>query len=144
MLLRLSNHPAQNGTGWRNLGRVIDEAWGLAAGFEAVWTPAVDVSEDAKAYTLSIELPGVKAEDVAIELDGRRLTVSGEKRHLGEDRQGQYARVERRYGSFSRTFTIPETVAVESIEAASRDGVLTLILPKVEKAQPKKIEVKAA
>lgn len=144
MLVRLATHPAQNGTGWRDLGRVIYEAFGLGAGFEAAWTPAVDVTEDAKAYTLAIEIPGVRAEDVKIELDGRRLTVSGEKRQVAEDRQGQNYRVERRYGSFSRAFTIPETVAVESIEATSRDGVLTLVLPKVAKAQPKKIDVKTA
>jgi HSP20 family protein len=132
----------QNGTGWRDLGRVVDEAFGLRAGVDSGWAPAVDVTEDPKSYTLAIELPGVRAEDVTIEIDGRRLTVSGEKRRGADERTGQNYRFERRYGTFSRTFTIPETVAVEGIEATSRDGVLTLTLPKVEKAQPKKIDIK--
>src|SRR5690606_34202197 len=118
-----------------------DETFGLANGNGthngSGWMPAVDVTEDAQAYRIALELPGVKAADVKVELDGNRLTVSGEKKVQIDTA----TRSERRYGSFNRVFTLPETVNGEAIEARSEDGVLTVTLPKVEKAKPRQIAV---
>jgi len=126
------------------VNRLFDETFGLANGNGAQngngWFPAVDVTEDAQAYRVALELPGVKAADVKVEVDGNRLTVSGEKK-LEVDTP---TRSERRYGSFSRVFTLPETVDTSGIDARSQDGVLTITLPKVEKAKPRQIAVTAS
>jgi len=150
MLIRWTDRPTQRMPhGWREINRLLDETFGLPAaanGSEPIrgWAPAVDVSEDSKAYTLAIDLPGVRPEDVKIELDGKRLTVSGEKKLERDEKSDRLYRFERRFGSFQRVFTLPETVATDSIEARVEHGVLTLVLPKVEKAQPRSISIKAA
>ena len=128
MLVRWAAHPAQMNNGLREFGRIFDEAFGFRAGGERGWIPAADVSEDAKRYQLTLEIPGVRPEDVKVELDGHHLTVGGRKKEQ----------------TFSRVFTLPETVATEGIEAGVQDGGLTLVLPKIEKAQPRLIAVKAA
>ena len=133
MLVRWNARPAQ-------LSRLLDDdGW-----FSRPWAPAVDVAEDAKAYSVAIELPGVKAEDLKVEIDGHRLTVKGEKRVETEDKTDRVHRFERRFGSFERVFTVPEAVDSSAIEAKVADGVLTLTLPKSEKAQPRSISIKAA
>lgn len=141
MLVRWSARPAQ-------LNRLLDDAFGVANGvdrwFDRPWTPAVDVAEDSKAYSVAIELPGVKAEDLKIEVDGNRLTVKGEKRLETEEKSDRVHRFERRFGSFERVFTLPDTVTTSGIEAKVAAGVLTLTLPKTEKAQPRSIAVTAA
>jgi HSP20 family protein len=111
---------------------------------ERTWSPAVDVVEDAKAFRLAFEIPGVNAEDVKIHLDHQQLTVSGEKKQEIEDNNDRFYRFERRFGSFTRTFTLPDTVNPDAIEARVQNGVLSLTLPKVEKAQPRAIPVKSA
>jgi HSP20 family protein len=150
MLVRWAARPAQPMNSWREINRVIDETFGLVNGsgtpdgwFDRAWAPAVDVTEEEKAFHISLEIPGVKPEDVKIHLDGNRLIVSGEKRQEVEERTDRLHRFERRFGSFSRTFTLPETVNAEAIEARAQNGVLTLVLPKTPKAQPKTIPVSA-
>ena len=144
MLVRWMERPTESRRAWREVNRLFDETFGLANGAVAPngggWLPAVDVTEDEQAYRVALELPGVKASDVKVEVDGNRLTVSGEKK-LEVDTA---TRSERRYGSFSRVFTLPETVDVGSIGARSQDGVLTITLPKVEKAKPRQIAVTAS
>lgn len=144
MLVRWVERPTESRRAWREVNRLFDETFGLANGNGAQngngWFPAVDVTEDAQAYRVALELPGVKAADVKVEVDGNRLTVSGEKK-LEVDTP---TRSERRYGSFSRVFTLPETVDTSGIDARSQDGVLTITLPKVEKAKPRQIAVTAS
>ena len=147
MLVRWAARPAQPMNSWREINRVIDETFGLGQGdgwFDRAWAPAVDVTEDQKAYLIALELPGVKPDDVKIHLDGNRLIVSGEKKQEAEERTDRLHRFERRFGIFSRTFTLPETVNTEAIEARAQNGVLTLTLPKSEKAQPRTIPVSAS
>lgn len=140
MLVRWSTRP--------ELNRLVNDTFGLAPAvdgwFNQSFAPAVDVSEDAKAFRLAIELPGVKVEDLKIEADGNLLSVSGEKKHEGEDKFGQVHRFERRYGSFRRSFVLPETVDTAGIAATVSNGVLTITLPKVEKALHRTIPVHAA
>lgn len=141
MSVRWSARPAR-------INRLLDDAFAVANGvdgwFDRPWTPAVDVAEDSKAYSVAIELPGVRAEDLKIEVDGSRLTVKGEKKLETEDKTDQVHRFERRFGSFERVFNLPETVNSTAIEAKVADGVLTLTLPKTEKAQPRAIPVTSA
>ena len=141
MLVRWNARPAQ-------INRLLDDAFAVANGvdgwFDRPWTPAVDVAEDPKSYSVAIELPGVKAEDLKIEVDGNRLTVKGEKRVETEEKSDRVHRFERRFGSFERVFTLPDTVNTSGIGAKVADGVLTLTLPKTEKAQPRSIAVTAA
>jgi HSP20 family protein len=88
------------------------------------------------------ELPGVKAEDVRISLENNVLTIRGEKRQAAEDKTDQVHRYERYYGVFERSFSVPSTVDAEHIKASYDLGVLTVRLPKLEKAKPRQIEVK--
>ncbi|MGE0439948.1 MAG: Hsp20/alpha crystallin family protein [Gemmatimonadales bacterium] len=147
MLVRWTR-PAPAGNQWREINRVLDETFGLGGGtdgwFDRAWTPAVDVTEDAKSYQIALEIPGVRPADVKISLDGNRLIVQGDKKHEAEERNDRLHRFERRYGSFSRTFTLPDTVNGEAIEARAQDGVLVLVVPKTEKAQPRSIPVVSA
>ncbi|TJY62992.1 Hsp20/alpha crystallin family protein [Sinimarinibacterium sp. CAU 1509] len=109
----------------------------------ANWAPAVDISEKETEYLIKGELPGVKREDVDISVDNGILTLSGERRFEKEDKDEKHHRVERSYGGFSRSFALPENVAIEQISADYQDGVVTVHLPKVAKtkAETKKITV---
>lgn len=110
----------------------------------ANWAPAVDISETDKEYLVKGELPGLKKEDVNIEVHSGVLTLSGERRSEKEDKGEKYHRVERAYGSFSRSFSVPENVDEKAIEADFKDGVVTVHLPKTAKTEPerKKIPVR--
>lgn len=113
----------------------------LAAGN---FIPAVDVYEDAQKLVLKLEVPGIPADALDIRLEGRTLTVKGERKFASEVKEENIHRIERRYGSFARSFTLPTTVDVETIDAQTADGVLTLSLNKKAEAKPKQIAVKAA
>jgi len=117
-------------------GGMIDDA--EASG----WSPAVDVVEKEGEFIVKAELPGIDRKDVKITVQNNVLTISGEKRYSGEKEGQNYHRVERTYGSFRRSFTLPSTIASDRIEALYADGVLTLSLPKIEEAKPREIEVK--
>ena len=114
-----------------------DGSFGLS-----LWTPAVDIKEEADGYVVNVELPGVKKDDVKITVESNVLTIRGEKKEEKNAKEGNFQRVERSYGSFQRSFTLPSTVKNEKIEASYNDGVLTVTLPKAEEAKPKQIEVK--
>ena len=107
----------------------------------ATWSPLVDVFEDADGITLKAELPEVDAKDVEIQVEGNTLTLKGERKLEREDKRDGYHRIERTYGAFSRTFTLPNTVDVEHITAESREGVLRLFLPKKAETKPRQIKV---
>lgn len=106
------------------------------------FVPAVDIRETDDKYLIEAELPGIKKEDVHIEVKDGVLTIRGERKHEEEKKEGNYTRIERAYGQFQRTFTLPVNVEEEKIDAAFKDGILTVELPKGEKAKPKQIEIK--
>jgi HSP20 family protein len=121
-----------------------ESLWRGAGGF-GLSAPAVDFSEDEKAYRITAELPGMSEKDVEINLSGDVLTISGEKREEREEKEKSYHFSERRYGSFRRSFAVPQGVDRDKVEATFKNGVLSLTLPKTPEAvqQQKKIEVKA-
>lgn len=110
--------------------------------FSSVWTPAVDIAEQDDQYVVKVELPGVNKDDVKITLESNILTIRGEKKQEKEIKEDNYHRMERSYGSFQRSFTLPATVKSDKIDAGFKDGILTISLPKAEEAKPKQIEVK--
>ncbi len=110
--------------------------------FSSVWAPAVDVTEQDDAYVVNVELPGVNKDDVKIVMENNVLTIRGEKKQKNDETKGNIHRIERSYGSFQRSFTIPTTIRSEKIDANFKDGVLSVTLPKDEGSKPKQIEVK--
>jgi HSP20 family protein len=108
----------------------------------ADWVPTVDISETDEEYLIKAELPEVKKEDVKVTVEDGVLTLQGERRQEKEEKGKRYHRVERSYGSFVRSFTLPESVDEAKVKAEYKDGVLSLHLPKTEKVKPKAIEVK--
>lgn len=123
-----------------NFGRLA----GPAASPARAVQPAVDVVEEKDAFVLNAELPGVAADDVDVTVDGNVLTLKGERRYRHEQGEDDgYRRIERRYGSFQRSFTLPETVDAEGIDASMSNGVLQIRLPKRQAALPRKISIKS-
>jgi len=106
------------------------------------WAPAVDIAEHEDEYSVKVELPGVNKDDVKITIESNILTIRGEKKQEKETKKENYHRVERNYGLFQRSFTLPTTVKSDKIDAVYKDGILSIALPKAEEAKPKQIEVK--
>jgi HSP20 family protein len=105
--------------------------------------PAVDIYEDEKAIYLKAELAGIKPEEIKINVENDVLTLEGERKLEKEDKKDGYHRVERSYGSFKRSFSVPDNVSTEEIDASYKDGVLTLTLPKTREAAGREIKVNA-
>lgn len=105
------------------------------------WLPAMDIRETADDLILEAELPGVKKEDVSLSLENSVLTLSGERKFEKDVEKESYHRIERAYGSFSRAFTLPRNVRAEEATANFNDGVLTITLPKVDEAKPRRLEI---
>ncbi len=110
----------------------------------AEWAPLVDIIEDDKKYTIKVELSDVKKDDVKISVQNDVLSISGERKYEKEEKGKKYHRVERAYGSFSRSFTVPEDADADRVSADFKDGLLQVHLPKSEKVKPKTIEVKVS
>ena len=110
----------------------------------ADWMPTVDISETEGEYLIKAELPDVRKEDVKVTVENGVLTLQGERRQEKEEKGKRFHRVERSYGSFVRSFTLPESVDESFVKAEYKDGVLNLHLPKSEKVKPKAIDVKVA
>jgi HSP20 family protein len=106
------------------------------------WSPAVDISENDDNFIVNMELPGVPKDNLKIKIELNVLTVSGEKKQEREDKQTNAHRIERSYGTFSRSFTLPSNVKNDKIDALYQNGILTITVPKAEEAKPKAIEVK--
>ena len=106
------------------------------------WTPAFDITENDKEYVVSAELPGIDIKDVEISISDGILSVKGEKKNETEDKGEGYHRIERRYGSFHRSFRIPGKVESDKVDASYKDGILKVLLPKAEGTETKKIEIK--
>jgi HSP20 family protein len=105
------------------------------------WSPAVDIFETEGEIVVKAELPGMERKDIGLNLENNVLTVRGERRFTKETKDDNYHRIERSYGTFSRSFSIPATVDEEKIRADYRDGVLKIVLPKKEQAKPKQIRI---
>ncbi len=137
--------------GLRRLNSVLDEAFGNWAfqpengsAITSSWTPAVDVMEDKDTIKIVAELPGVKSEDVKLSIENQVLTIRGEKKQEAEEKTERMHRYERSYGVFERAFALPSSVDPDKIEARHQDGILTVLVPKAEKARPREIPVKTA
>ena len=110
----------------------------------AEWAPLVDIVEDAKEYLIKAELPEVKKEEIKVGVQDDVLTITGERKYEKEEKGKKYHRVERAYGSFARSFTVPEDADGAKVTAEFKDGILKVHLPKTEEAKPKTIEVKVS
>ena len=126
------------------LSRLSDDFFGLSRYPEEKYTfrPDVDIYEDDKAIYLKAELAGMSVDDIKIDVDKNVLTMEGERKLEKEENKDGYHRVERRYGSFHRSFSLPEHIDAEHIDASYKDGVLTLTLPKTRETSSRKISIK--
>jgi HSP20 family protein len=128
----------------RRMGRVFepfgDFEWRTGETTKA-WMPVVDIYEEPDAVRIVAEIPGVKPEDVKISVEGNLLTIQGTKEEVVTEKAEKVHRYERTYGSFERSFTLPATVDAEHIKATYGTGLVTLVLPKVERAKPRQIKV---
>jgi HSP20 family protein len=127
------------------MNRLFRESYGPEGHEESLTTtsfaPPVDVYEDEHNVTLKIEVPGIDEKDIDVRIENNVLTVHGERKFEKEEKEENYRRVERQYGSFTRTFTLPTTVDAEKVEANYDKGVLKIALPKKAEAKPKQIKV---
>jgi HSP20 family protein len=135
--------------GLQRLSRFLDEAFAGVPTPEgsvitSAWFAPTDVSEDSDNIQISMELPGVDPDDVRLSLENNTLTIRGEKRQQEEERTQRGHRFERTYGTFERTFVLPNTVDPEQIEARYENGVLCVTVPKAERAKPREIRVKSS
>jgi HSP20 family protein len=105
------------------------------------WSPAVDIYETESDITVQAELPGVARKDITLNIEKNVLTLKGERRFEKETKQENYHRIERAYGGFSRSFSIPAIVDEEKIKADYNDGILKIVLPKREQVKPKQIQI---
>src|SRR5437660_9573969 len=110
----------------------------------ADWEPLADITEDDKEYIIKAELPDVKKEDVKVTVENGVLTIAGERKFEKEETKRKFHRVERGYGTFVRSFTLPDDADGNKVKAEFKNGVLTVHLPKSEHAKPKQIEVNVA
>lgn len=133
------------GRGWLTPFRSLPKLPGVTSEFSFA-SPAVDFVEKDTGFELTAELPGIAAKDVDVSMKNGMLVIKGEKKNEKEEKSKDYHLTERQYGSFQRTFALPETVDTSAIEARFANGILTVTLPKTAEAQKpaQKIEVKAA
>ena len=108
------------------------------------WAPSVDIIEDDKEWLVKADLPEVKKEDVKVTVENGVLTITGERKFEKEEKDKKYHRIERSYGNFFRSFTLPDAADGSKVSAEFKDGVLKVHLPKSEKTKPKAVEVKVA
>ena len=129
----------------QEMNRFFDDFFGERRSemMEGAWLPAVDVSETDTELKVRAELPGMTQNDIELHLQDNVLTLKGEKKQEKKEEKENYHRIERSYGSFTRSFTLPAGVKQEDVKATFKDGVLEITLPKSEEAQPKKISITA-
>src|SRR5438552_14370379 len=125
---------------FRGISRGGEDEWALGG----TWAPAVDIYEQDNNIVLKAELPGVDPKDVDIRLENNTLALRGERKFDNEVKKENYHRVERAYGAFTRSFTLPTVVDQGNIKAEFKDGVLRVTLPKREEAKPKQIQISVA
>ena len=149
MFVTTTRRPLDTMTSLRRLNSVLDEAfnsWPFQSEqngtLTSAWLPACDVFEDKDAVKIVAEVPGVTPEDVKISLEHNVLTIRGEKKQQAEENTERVHRYERTYGSFERAFSLPTSVDAERIAATYANGILTVTIPKAERARPREIPVK--
>lgn len=108
---------------------------------EGTWSPAVDIAETDNEYVVAVEVPGMKKDDIKVTLQDNVLTIKGERKKESEIHKGSYHRMERCFGAFERSFTLPSTIRADKIQAKYEDGILRLTLPKAEEVKPKEIPI---
>lgn len=123
-------------------GDLLDAFWGRAQGGKLL--PAVDIGEDSRSYVVTAELPGAKREDVTVEVSDGLLTIHGEKKSERDEKTEHRRYVERSFGSFSRAFTLPSDADAGRVQAAFKEGVLTVTIGKTEEKKPRTVDIKAA
>jgi HSP20 family protein len=127
------------------MSRLFDDVFGQRLArvqwTEGVWSPSVDVTEDKDSVVVKAEMPGLNKDDIKISVQDSILTLKGEKKQEKEEKETDYHRIERSYGSFCRSFQLPTTVRADKIKANYEDGVLSIILPKTEEVKPKEIPI---
>ncbi len=126
------------------MNRLLDMAWNREIGEElkeGIWQPPVDIYEDENSVVIKAELPGVDQKEIDIRIEDNTLTLRGERKHSQEVKKENYHRVERFYGTFQRSFSLPHTIDQEHVKATCDQGVLTITLPKREEKKPKQINV---
>jgi len=126
------------------MNKLFDEFFGRTpARFEGegMWAPGVDISETKDVIIVVAEVPGMKKEDIKVTVQDNILTLKGEKKQEKEEKETNYHRIERGYGSFVRSLELPTTVQVDKIKAYYKDGVLHITLPKAEEVKPKELSI---
>ena len=150
LLTRRPLNPAADLFQSGSLSLLLDEAFqgwpfgAQSATATSAWFLPCDIFENASTVKIVAEIPGVRSEDVKLSLENNLLTIRGEKRQEAEERNERVHRYERSYGSFERSFALPQTVDPDQIKATYENGVLTVTLPKVEKARPREIPVESS
>ena len=155
MMLRTQWYPfqdlrsAQEEQAQNQMDRLFAHALGLHGQWQGAtgastraWAPALDIAEGKDAYLVTVELPGGKLDDLEITLEDGLLTIQGERHVANDSSEEQFHRVERRYGAFRRSITLPAHVMAEGIEASFEDGVLQILVPKAEEAKAKRVQVR--
>jgi HSP20 family protein len=127
------------------VNRLFDEFFGKFPSrldvFETGWTPSVDIIETKDDIVVEAELPGIRQEDINVSITDNVLTIKGEKKQEKEVKEENYHRIERSYGAFQRSFTLPTAVQADKAKASFKDGVLKVVIPKAEEAKPKEIKI---
>jgi HSP20 family protein len=124
-------------------GRFLDKDWEKTMS-TTVWNPSVDIFENDTDIVVKVEAPGMNAKDFDLRIENNVLMVKGERKFEKETKEENYHRVEREYGSFSRSFALPTGVKEENVTAEYKDGILKIVLPKKEEVKPKSIKIEAA
>ena len=137
--------PFRDLTTQREYVRLLKEAFSPMSGETEVstrsWAPPVDIYETEDAIVLKAELPGIDPKDVEVRVEDNTLYLKGERNYEKEVNEQNYHRIERSYGSFARSFTLPNSISAEKVKAEYKDGLLTLTMPKREEAKPKTIKI---
>ena len=129
----------------REMGRMFEQHPSAEEGSSIAtsdWTPAVDIKETEKEFLIHADIPGVNPDDIDVHMEDGMLTIKGERESETKEEREGYKRIERQRGSFYRRFSLPDTANADKISAKSKNGVLEISIPKQEKAQARKIEVK--
>ena len=126
----------------RRFSDIVDDLFNDAVTVRNNWfTPSIDVSETDKNYEVQVQLPGMNKDDITVNLEDRVLSISGERKFKDEQKEKTYHKVETRYGSFRRSFQLPDNIDPESVNASYQDGVLTITIDKSSEKVEKRIEI---
>jgi len=126
------------------MNRMLDMAWNREFGEElkeGVWQPPVDIYEDEQSVVIKAEVPDVDQKDIEVRIENNTLTLKGERKHSSEIKKENYYRVERYFGQFQRSFSLPQSINQDKVQATCERGILTITLPKREEVKPKQISV---